>query len=203
MERHRSSSATQRGTANQRGIATRRITGIIFLLALALAAASSAQLVPITGVPYPLPVPYSPLKQSGFEIPDQGTGPGAYAYLPSGSAWTFAGNTGLAGNGSEFTQENPPAPQGDQVLFVQGGSGSVVSQSFAVSAGRYRFSMRAAQRIHAGNTNDQTISVRVDGSEIDQIRPADGTYAAFATHSFVIGLGFHTVELVGLNPQGG
>src|SRR5262245_6511337 len=94
-----------------------------------------------TAIPAPASataIALDPLHQGGFEVPDQGTGFFAYHYTPSGSAWTFTGGTGLAGNGSGFTQLNPPAPQGDQVLFVQGGNGSTVSQSFSVTGGRYR-----------------------------------------------------------------
>src|SRR5262249_16454889 len=46
----------------------------------------------------------------GFEIPSQGAGPSAYQNDPTGSAWTFSGSAGLAGNGSDFTSGNSEAP---------------------------------------------------------------------------------------------
>ena len=47
-----------------------------------------------------------------FESPSVGTGPLAYQYRPTGSAWSFSGSAGLAGNGSNFTAGNPNAPAG-------------------------------------------------------------------------------------------
>src|SRR5205085_8082033 len=66
------------------------------------------------------------LGDPGFENPSQGSGNSTYN--PSGSAWTFLGGAGLAGNGSSFTAGNPPAPQGAQVAFLQS-SGSSISQA--------------------------------------------------------------------------
>src|SRR5262249_2830896 len=52
------------------------------------------------------------LQQGGFETPNVGTGTfGAFAYDPTGSAWTFSGSAGVAGNGSGFTDGNPNAPE--------------------------------------------------------------------------------------------
>ena len=59
------------------------------------------------------------LYDPGFEDPLQGTGTSAYQYRPTGSAWTFSGTAGVAGNGSGFTAGNPDAPQGSQVAFLQ------------------------------------------------------------------------------------
>ncbi len=183
-------------------LTARRVARTVLSMVLLLPVAGAAQTSVILPGPNPNPYPYLPLLQGGFETPDLGTGTGAYAYTPAGSAWSFTGASGLAGDGSAFTLENPNAPQGDQVLFVQG-AGSTVSQTISVGSGRYRFTLKAAQRVQGGTADDQTVSIRLDGGEIDQIRPADGNYAAFTTHSFVLTLGTHTVEFVGLNPQGG
>lgn len=149
--------------------------------------------------PISQPVPYAPLRQGGFEVPDLGTGTQAYQYRPSGSAWSFAGGAGLAGNGSAFTSLNPPAPQGDQVLFIQGGAGKA-EQTFAVAAGRYRLSVEAAQRVRATGPEDQVVSLRIDGEEVLQVRPSDGTYVELASQSFLLDLGFHTLEIASADP---
>lgn len=52
----------------------------------------------------------------GFEAPEIGAG---YAYRPTGSPAAFAGNSGVAGNGSAWGFA--AAPEGDQVAFLQGG----------------------------------------------------------------------------------
>src|SRR5688572_23692468 len=101
------------------------------------------------------------IQQGGFETPDLGTGTSAYAYAPAGSAWSFLNSAGLAGNGSAFTQLNPPAPEGDQVAFIQGGPGAVISQSFSAPAGRYRLTLKAAQRQQNALLNDQVVSIRI------------------------------------------
>ena len=74
-----------------------------------------------------------------------GTGPLAYQYRPTGSAWSFSGSAGLAGNGSDFTSGNPNAPQGSQVAFLQE-TGSISQAVNFAAAGSYLISFSAAQR---------------------------------------------------------
>ena len=59
----------------------------------------------------------SAIGDPGFEQVQVGAG--HFQYRPTGSPWTFAGNSGLAANNSGFTSGNPPAPQGTQVAFLQ------------------------------------------------------------------------------------
>lgn len=181
-----------------RALATRTL-GFVLVAAVSLGARPGV--AQIIFHPHQEPLPYLPLQHTGFEVPDQGSG---FAYRPSGSAWSFAGGTGLAGNGSGFTSLNPPAPQGDQVLFVQGGSNSVVSQSFAVGTGRFRLTLRAAQRLQPGaSLNQQTVSIRIDGTELMLVSPPDEQYASLTTPSFVLDKTVHQIEIVGVNPLGG
>jgi hypothetical protein len=58
------------------------------------------------------------ITDSSFEAPS--LGPSKFTYQTPGSAWSFTGASGLAGNGSGFTVANPIAPQGSQVAFLQG-----------------------------------------------------------------------------------
>jgi hypothetical protein len=139
--------------------------------------------------------------QGGFETPNVGTGTyGAFQYNPSGSAWTFDNNSGVAGNGSGFTSGNPNAPEGTQVAFLQGTG--TFSQSVVFTAGTYSISFKAAQR---GNfqASSQTFEVLEDGNVIGTFTPGSTNYDSFTTNSFNVTAGAHTIMFVGLNPNGG
>ena len=61
---------------------------------------------------------------------------GQFLYHPAGSAWSFAGGSGISGNGSGFTSGNPAAPQGSQVAFLQA-TGSFSQAVAGWAAGYY------------------------------------------------------------------
>jgi Bacterial Ig-like domain (group 3) len=136
---------------------------------------------------------------AGFEGPQQANG--SFTYSPVGSSWTFQGAAGLSGNGSGFTSGNPPAPQGSQVAFVQL-TNSSISQALYFPAGNYIISFSAAQRQNF-NASSQTIEVEVDGTVVGTIMPTSTSYASYATPSFSVLAGTHTIAFVGLNPNGG
>src|SRR5204862_4314208 len=117
-----------------------------------------------------------------------------------GSAWSFAGNAGLAGNGA-FTANDAPAPQGTQVAFLQG-AGSAISQAVNFTAGTYFLSFSAAQRA-TYNWSKQTFWALVDGSVVGTCTPSGTSYAAYTTAPFTVSAGTHTIAFVGLNPNGG
>jgi hypothetical protein len=136
-------------------------------------------------------VPSVPFADPGFETPSLAAG--AYAYRPTGSAWTFSGSAGLARNGSAFN--NPTAPQGSQVAFLQR-SGSSISQAVDLAAGTYQLSFLAAQR--PGNA--QTFQVWIDGNQlVGTFQPAGTGFQAFTTDSFTLTAGSHTIEFRGTN----
>jgi hypothetical protein len=122
---------------------------------------------------------------------------GSYAYNPTGSPWAFTGSAGLAGNGSAFN--NPAAPLGSQVAFLQRG-GSSISQTVDFAAGTYALGFQAAQR--PGNA--QTFQVQVDGTVVATVTPTgSGAFAPYVTSNFTVTAGPHTIQFVGLNPKGG
>lgn len=123
-----------------------------------------------------------------------------FAYSPSGSAWTFHNGAGLSDNNSGFTSGNPNAPQGSQVLFIQ--TGGRMTQTLDFVAGQYVFSLKAAQR---GNwqASYQVLELRVDGVAVQTIQPAGTAYQSFSTAPITLSSGSHTIELRGLNPNGG
>src|SRR5208337_4068741 len=136
----------------------------------------------------------------GFENPSQGTGGSAYQYDPKGSAWSFSGSAGLAGNGSGFTSGNPNAPQGSQVAFLQK-TGTISQVVDFAAAGSYQISVSAAQRGNYG-TSDEEVQVEVDGTVVDTFTPASTSYANYTTASFNVTAGSHTFTFVGVDPTG-
>ena len=139
--------------------------------------------------------PLAALSDPGFETP--ALSPGSFAYLPSGSPWTFAGSSGLASNGSAFN--NPPAPPAGQLAFLQGGDSSI-SQVVNLAAGTYVIALSAGQR----PGNQQTFQVKVDGAVVATLTPSGAVaFATYATSPFTVTAGAHTIQLVGLNPLGG
>jgi hypothetical protein len=141
------------------------------------------------------------LADPGFETPHVGSGTyGAFRYNPSGSPWTFDGDSGLAGNGSGFTAGNPDDPDGSsQVAFLQG-LGASISQSVLFAPGAYRVTFNAAQR--SSNYSSQTFQVLVDSNVVGSFTPPDINYAAFTTDRFTVTGGAHTVQFVGTDPDG-
>ena len=136
----------------------------------------------------------------GFEAPALGAGRTAYLYDPAGSPWTFSGFAGVAGNGSGFTANNPIAPQGGQVAFLQM-TGSA-SQSVTLSAGTFSISFEAAQR-NIAQVGGQTIEVLLDNVAVSTITPVGINYASYTTTTFTVAAGAHTLEFLGLDPHGG
>jgi 6-phosphogluconolactonase (cycloisomerase 2 family) len=137
----------------------------------------------------------APLANGGFEAP--AVGAGNFQYTPSGATWAFSATAGVSGNGSGFTAGNPAAPEGGQVAFLQG-AGSA-TQSFALAAGTYTVSFRAAQRGNFNPGGNQTVRVLVDGVVRGTFTPAGAGYETFTSAGFTLtGTGTRTVRLEGL-----
>jgi hypothetical protein len=133
-----------------------------------------------------------------FETPALPTSPG-YQYAPAGTGWTLANGAGLSRNGTAFTSGNPNAPEGAQVLFLQGVG--TASRTLNFAAGYYVFSFSAAQRGNLPST--QRVELRVDGVPLQGFTPAGATYQRFSSSAVLLSSGPHAIELRGLNPQGG
>jgi len=142
------------------------------------------------------------LADAGFESPSVGAGAfGDYAYGPAGTPWTYAGQAGVAGNGSGFTVGNPAAPEGSQVAFLEA-AGSAAQSVAGWSAGSYVVSFQAAQRSNYQPSRED-FAVTVDGQTVGTFTPGSGSYATYATAAFAVGAGSHTVGFVGLDTAGG
>jgi hypothetical protein len=143
--------------------------------------------------------PVSALADGSFETPALDAA--QYQYTPGGASWQFSGGAGISSNGSTLTAANANAPDGTQVAFING-AGSI-TQAVSLAAGSYDLSFQAAQR--AGNTASQNeeIQVLVDNAQVGLITPSGTAYSTYDTSTFTVSAGMHTVQLVGLNPQGG
>lgn len=153
-----------------------------------------------------------------FESPTISTGQfeygGGQLNSSSGVGWTFTGTSGISANQSAFTSDNPAAPAGSQVAFIQGMG--AISQSIpvaitgspTVSAAAYTLSFLAAQRT-VGNSladvNQQDFEVLVDGQIVGVFTPGTATYDSFTTNPFYVqnNAGTFNVQLLGLDSVGG
>ncbi len=124
-------------------------------------------------------VPFSTV--FSFETPEVGTG---FVYNPSDPNVTFAGATGIAGNGSAWGFSL--APNGDQVAFLQSGPGSTASISMPLSGfspGRsYRVQVRLARRPGYGIS---PVTISWNGNVLGTYTPASNAFTEVITPSFV------------------
>jgi len=139
------------------------------------------------------------ISDGSFEAP--GLAAKAFQYAPNGSPWQFSGSAGVSSNGSAVTTGNPNAPDGSQVVFLQG-TGSM-SESVYLDAGSYSLSFQAAQRGGSANKHYQEIQVLVDGAQVGLVTPAATSYGLYQTSNFTVTAGTHSIRFVGLNPLGG
>jgi hypothetical protein len=123
-----------------------------------------------------------------------------YQYRPTGSPWTFSGNSGISSNNSIFTSGNPSAPEGLQVALLQN-TGSFSQSVAAWAAGSYDLSFSAAQR---GNlASNQNFQVLVDGTVVGTFTPSGTSYQTYTTSTFSVAAGGHTITFKGLDSAGG
>ena len=122
----------------------------------------------------------------GFETVDNAPafGANAFRYNPAGASWDFPGSnagTGIAANGSGFTNANPNAPEGTKVAFIQGAASFTdVFYDFDPARG-YQITFSEANR--NGSPND--FEVLLDGQVIfAQHFPAGTSYATVTSSVF-------------------
>ena len=126
----------------------------------------------------------------GFEA--AGVAAGTYQVAPAGTPLAWAGDAGIAADGSALG--NPDAPQGSRAAFLQDtGSFSATGNL----SGSYRLTFAAA----AGAVGER-FQVQVDGVVVGDFTPTDATFTAFSTDFFTVAAGPHTVSFVGLGGPG-
>ncbi len=132
-----------------------------------------------------------------FETPSIGAG--NYQYNPTGGSWTFAGNSGIAANGSPFNNAN--APDGGQVAFIQITGSISQSIDFPVD-GTYVLNFQSAFRNAQNGVND--FMVQVDGNTVGTFTPTTfASYLPYSTNPFFVSAGSHTIQFTGIDSLGG
>jgi hypothetical protein len=114
----------------------------------------------------------------GFEAPAAGTG---YVYRPSAGPAAFAGNSGVAGNGSIWGFD---APEGTQVAFLQGGEApAAISLRVAglTPGAAYKVSYRISAR---PNFWGMPVSLSFDGAPIGTFNPQTYGFVAVTSAAF-------------------
>ncbi len=148
---------------------------------------------------------FNSISDGSFEAPALSAD--TYQVAPASSPWKFSGDGGVSANGSGFTAGSPNAPDGNQVAFLKNNAG--MSQTVYLNAGVYGLSFDAAQRINAqSQSQNQEIEVWIDyntpsAQNIGAIVPASTNYAQYQTSNFTVPAGGHSVEFLGMSPQGG
>ena len=142
-----------------------------------------------------------PINNNGFELPVQSAN--AFQYGPTNAGWSFLG-AGVSANNSGFTASNPPAPERNQVAFLQGGSPSSISQAISGFQSNVSYVVRffAAQRANFSN-GGQDFQVFLDSVLLGVFRPSSMGYIDYSTSAFTTTAGTHTLKFVGLNTAGG
>jgi alpha-L-rhamnosidase len=140
--------------------------------------------------------------ESGFETPATGS----FIYNPSGSAWQFSAESGVAANGSLFTNNNSIAPSGNQVAFVQR-LGTILQTIIGLQPGAsYTLFFQAAQRATGAswNLSGQTWDVALDSSPIASFAPTQSatSYTEYNAR-FTATAASHVLTFIGTNLRGG
>ena len=104
-------------------------------------------------------------------------------YNPTGASWTFDSQSGIATNGSSLSAPN--APDGIHVAFVQR-TGNI-QQQLTLAPGTYRVAFRLSQRACCSGTNDQQLSIQIDGIEIGTVQSSNlSNYDTFVSTPFTV-----------------
>jgi hypothetical protein len=141
----------------------------------------------------------STLSDIEFNNPNVGS---SFAYQPTGTAWSYSGAAGVAGNSSAFTAYNPPSPAGvNNAVGIIQQSGSI-SQTVTLAAGTYTVTLLGAQRY--GNSHNQQIQVVLNTTSMGTFTPGSTAYTSFTSSTITLTTGAtYTLHINGLNPGGG
>ena len=143
----------------------------------------------------------APIALGGFEAPVLQQN--SFVKNPSQPDWVFSGNSGgIQRNGSPWGA--PPAPEGQQTAFLQGGNAKMLSKERKLEAGVYTVSFYAARRAFGGEVANP-IMVKVNGHEVvaTAISPEGTTFQKYTTPRFPLeSSSNYAVELSSTNAAG-
>jgi alpha-L-rhamnosidase len=144
------------------------------------------------------------LSNGGFETPPTSS----YLYNPSGDSWVFSGTagngSGVTRDGSAFTANNPHAPEGEQVAFLQK-TGTISQSAAGLQAGTvYQITFSAANRATADFDAAQSWEIQIDGVPVASFPPgsAGAAYSDFSA-TFKASAASHLLTFAGTNQNSG
>ena len=146
---------------------------------------------------------FSTVANSPATFIDGGESPSvaSFTYAPVGGPWSFASGGGLSKNNSGFTNGSPNAPQGNQIIFLQGvGRASRTIQ--VTQSGFYRLRFKAALRANMPNQT-QNVGIKIDGINIGEIPVPNTNYTDLYSLAIYLNTGNHALELRGTRPIAG
>jgi alpha-L-rhamnosidase len=144
------------------------------------------------------------LSNGGFETPPTSS----YLYNPSGDSWVFSGTSGngsgVTNDGSAFTANNPSAPEGDQVAFLQK-TGRISQSVVGLQAGTvYQITFLAANRATPNFNAGQSWEVQIDGVPVASFPPSSaGTAYSEFSATFKATAASHSLMFAGTNLNAG
>lgn len=149
-----------------------------------------------------LPVLPATVSDPSFEVPDQGAG---FTYQPNVAGVSFANNSGIAGNGSDFGFQD--APDGHQVAFLQGGASQIAINVSGVDpnpSGPYPGVLYAVQFFIAQRPGYgiNPITVAIDGTQIGTFTPSSTNFTPVTSLWFEPNRANFTLTFSGTNSTG-
>lgn len=145
-------------------------------------------IVTVSGAQPPPPPPS--VAGGGFEAPEVGTG---FAYRPDSA---FTGNSGIAGNSSLWGFD--PAPEGDQIAFVQNGP-AAAAVSLAVSGLVPGASYRVAFRMSARPGYAAIpLTLAFNGAAIGTVEATTHGFVAWTSPAFTATAASGTLSFTGI-----
>ncbi|MHB1156682.1 MAG: PA14 domain-containing protein [Phycisphaerales bacterium] len=137
-----------------------------------------------------------------------GTSVSTYVYDPTGTGWTFTGNSGIQHDGSAWGA--PLAPDGTQTAFLQSGGAGATGQNGQISqtlnftaAGNYTLDFQAARRAYTIGGGIQSVGVYLDGVLLQTFTPSSTTsWDAISLNFNIAAAGNHTIMFAAMNSSG-
>ena len=142
------------------------------------------------------------IQNPSFETPCVKTNSTYFSFIndPKNAGWIFTGMSGIAENDSAYTYPayRQGTPYGNQYAYLQSvhGVNGAISQIISnFQTGNYIFSFAASQRDHVGrdNTENQTVTVMVDGTSVGSFTPADTNWYCYQTTPILLNADNHTL----------
>ena len=143
---------------------------------------------------------WPPIGDAGFEQVQVGAG--HFQYRPTGSPWTFSGNSGISANNSGFTSGNPPAPAGHTSGLPP--EDRLVHPDRS-PAGRPAPTCSASTPPSAATTRRRNRTSRCWSMAwwSGTFTPSGTSYQTYTTSAFTVTAGSHTIKFLGLDSAGG